>query len=149
MGYEINAEARNLEAPTPKFHGFEVGISFPIPLFDRKKGEILSAETQKRQAEYRYMQSEIQVKSEVVIAFNRYMVSEKKRSLFITGLVKSAKDALDQKREEYYTGNIHLIEVLDAQRSYDEVLASFHSAIYEKSQALVVLESAIGIWDIE
>jgi outer membrane protein TolC len=42
-----------------------------------------------------------------------------------------------------------LIEVLDAQRSYDEILASFYSAIYDKSQALVALESAAGVWDIE
>lgn len=149
FGYGINAEARNFDAPSPKFHGFEVGISFPIPLFDRNKGEILSAEAQKRQAEYRYIQSEMQVKSEVVNAFNYFQVSDKKMNLFRGGLVKNAKDALIQKREEYYNGQIHLIEVLDAQRSYDEVLTSFYSAIYDKSQALVKLESAIGIWNIE
>ncbi len=148
LGYGINAEARNEMAPSPRFTGFEVGLSFPIPLFNRNKGEILSAEAQKRQAEYRYLKAEMQVKSEVVSAHNYFVVSDKKMNLFRSGLVKNAKDALIQKREEYYKGNIHLIEVLDAQRSYDEVLSSFHSAIYGKSQALVKLESAIGVWNI-
>lgn len=149
LGYGINAEARNIDAPSPQFNGFEVGISFPIPLFDRNKGAIKEAQVQKRQAELRYMEAEMQVKSEVVTAYNNYITSDRKRNLFRSGLVKNAKDALDQKREEYYNGNIHLIEVLDAQRSYDNVLASFYSVIYEKSQCLVALESAIGIWEIE
>lgn len=149
LGYGINAEAKNEMAPSPRFKGFEVGLSFPIPLFNRNKGEILSAEAQKRQAEYRYTQAEVQIKSEVASAFNSFVVTDKKMNLYRGGLVKSAKDALNQKREEYYKGEIHLIEVLDAQRSYDEVLSSFYSAIYEKSQALVKLESAIGIWNIE
>lgn len=149
LGYGINAEAKNEMAPSPRFKGFEVGLSFPIPLFNRNKGEILSAEAQKKQAEYRYTQAEMQIKSEVTSAFNYFIINDKKMNLYKGGLVKSAKDALNQKREEYYKGEIHLIEVLDAQRSYDEVLASFYSAIYEKSQALVKLESAIGIWNIE
>lgn len=148
LGYGINAEARNEMAPSPRFTGFEVGLSFPIPLFNRNKGEILSAEVQKKQAEYRYLKAEMQVKGEVVSAHNYFLVADKKMNLFRSGLVKSAKDALTQKREEYYKGNIHLIEVLDAQRSYDEVLSSFYSAIYGKSQALVKLESAIGVWNI-
>ena len=148
MGYGVNAEAKNEMAPSPRFTGLEVGLSFPIPLFNRNKGEILSAEAQKKQAEYRYVQSEIEVKSDVTSAFNYFVVTDKKLNLFKSGLVKSAKNALTQKREEYLKGEIHLIEVLDAQRSYDDVLSSFYSAIYAKSQALVKLESAIGVWNI-
>lgn len=149
FGYGTNAEVKNELAPAPKFNGFEVGVSIPIPIFDNNKGGIKEAEVQKRQAELRYMEAEMQIKSEVVTAYNNYITSDKKRNLFRAGLIKNAKDALDQKREEYFKGKIHLIEVLDAQRSYDDVLASFYSAIYDKSQNLVVLESAIGIWEIE
>ena len=149
FGYGLNAQVHNELAPSPKFIGIEMGLSFPIPLFDRNKGEILSAEMEKKQAEYRYIQSEIQLKSEVIGAYNYFVITDKKMNLFRCGLVKSAKDALDQKRSEYHKGNIHLIEVLDAQRSYDQVLLSFYSAIFDKSKALVKLESAIGIWNIQ
>ena len=149
LGYGSNAQVKNELAPSPKFNGIEFGLSFPIPLFDRNKGEILSAEMGKKQAEYRYIQSEIQLKSEVISAYNYFTITDKKMNLFKSGLVKSAKDALDQKKAEYHKGDIHLIEVLDAQRSYDQVLLSFYSAIFDKSQALVKLESAIGIWNIK
>jgi cobalt-zinc-cadmium efflux system outer membrane protein len=149
LGYGINAEVRNELAPAPKFGGFEVGVSFPIPLFNRNKGGISAAQSELKQSELRYIAAQNQVRNELIQAFNNFNHTTKKLNLFKAGLVKSAKDALDQKRGEYYRGEIHLIEVLDAQRSYDEILASFYSAIYDKSQALVTLESAAGVWDIE
>jgi len=149
LGYGINAEVRNELAPAPKFGGFEVGVSFPIPLFNRNKGGISAAQSELKQSELRYIAAQNQVRNELIQAFNNFNHTTKKLNLFKAGLVKSAKDALDQKRGEYYRGEIHLIEVLDAQRSYDEILASFYSAIYDKSQALVALESAAGVWDIE
>ncbi|MEA4867197.1 MAG: TolC family protein [Rikenellaceae bacterium] len=149
LGYGINAEVRNELAPAPKFGCFEVGVSFPIPLFNRNKGGISAAQSELKQSELRYIAAQNQVRNELIQAFNNFNHTTKKLNLFKAGLVKSAKDALDQKRGEYYRGEIHLIEVLDAQRSYDEILASFYSAIYDKSQALVALESAAGVWDIE
>ncbi len=149
LGYGINAEVRNELAPAPKFGGFEVGVSFPIPLFNRNKGGISAAQSELKQSELRYIAAQNQVRNELIQAFNNFNHTTKKLNLFKAGLVKSAKDALDQKKGEYYRGEIHLIEVLDAQRSYDEILASFYSAIYDKSQALVALESAAGVWDIE
>lgn len=120
----------------------------PIPLFDRNRGGISIAQTEKRQAEYRYEQALIELKREVIGSYNNYIASDRKLRFFSSGLVRGAKEVLDQKREEYFRGEIHLIEVMDAQRSYDEILLSFFSSIYDKSIALVKLESAVGIWDI-
>ncbi|MDP3436341.1 MAG: TolC family protein [Bacteroidales bacterium] len=149
IGYGVNAEVKNELAPAPKHNGIEFGISFPIPLFNRGKGEILAARANEREAEIRYRQAQMQVRSEVVNAFNAYLFADKKMKLFTSGLVKSAKEVLEARREEYYNGEVHLIEVMDAQRSYDEILLSFYSTIYEKSKALVMLESSIGVWNIE
>lgn len=149
IAYGVNAEVKNELAPAPKHNGVEFGISFPIPLFNRGKGQISAARARETEAEIRYRQAQIQVKSEVVNAFNSYLFADKKMKLFTSGLVKSAKDVLEARREEYYNGEIHLIEVMDAQRSYDDILLSFYSTIYEKSKALVMLESSVGIWNIE
>lgn len=149
FAYGINSEVRNELAPAPKHGGFEVGISIPIPLFNQTKGAIISAQTEKSQAELKYISAKMKVKNEVVNAYNSFVSADKKMKLFTGGLIRSAREVLDQKREEYYNGEIHLIEVLDAQRSYDNLLLSFYGAIYDKSQALVRLESAMGVWNIE
>lgn len=149
LGYGFNSEVKNELAPAPRHGGIELGVSFPIPLFNRARGEIQSAEVRRKQAELRYLQAEREVTSEVINAFNEYMANDKKLKFLTAGIVKTAKEVLDEKRKEYNNGDIHLIEVLDAQRSYDEILHSLYSVIYDKSMALVKLETAMGVWNIE
>ncbi|HCT93352.1 MAG: hypothetical protein A2X19_00710 [Bacteroidetes bacterium GWE2_39_28] len=149
LGYGFNSEVKNELAPAPRHGGIELGVSFPIPLFNRARGEIQSAEVRRKQAELRYLQAEREVTSEVINAFNEYMATDKKLKFLTAGIVKTAKEVLDEKRNEYNNGDIHLIEVLDAQRSYDEILHSLYSVIYDKSMALVKLETAMGVWNIE
>ncbi len=148
FGYLFASQSRISKLPTEVTHGIKLGISVPIPLFDRNRGGISIAQTEKRQAEYRYEQALLELKREVIGSYNNYIASDRKLRFFSSGLVRGAKEVLDQKREEYFRGEIHLIEVMDAQRSYDEILLSFFSSIYDKSIALVKLESAVGIWDI-
>lgn len=149
LGYGFNSEVKNEMAPAPRHGGIELGVSFPIPLFNRSKGEIQSAEIKRKQAELRYLQAEREVTNEVISAYNEYTSADKKLKFYTAGIVRTAKEVLDKKRDEYHNGDIHLIEVLDAQRSYDEILHLFYSVIYDKSMALVKLETAMGVWNIE
>lgn len=148
LGFGLNSEVRNELAPAPRHSGIEFGVSFPIPLFNKNRGEIISAKTKEMQAELRYNQACVQVRTEVVNAYNEFLAADRKIKYYTGGLVKTAREVLEEKRAEYQNGEIHLIEVLDAQRSYDDILVSFFTSIYDKSIALVKLESAIGIWEI-
>lgn len=148
LGYSINREVTNIEAPTPAFKGVEVGLAFPIPIFNRNRGEILAAQYEKKANEHLFKEAENNLINEVFSAYDKFIYCTQKLDLFRSGLVKNAMDALEEKRSEYYQGKTHLIEVLDAQRSYDEILTSFYSVIYDKSQALVNLESTLGLWRI-
>ena len=42
-----------------------------------------------------------------------------------------------------------MLEVLDAQRTYDEVQAQYIETLFNYSSALVELERSAGFWDIE
>ncbi|MDD4114926.1 MAG: hypothetical protein PHG27_04910 [Massilibacteroides sp.] len=41
------------------------------------------------------------------------------------------------------------MEVLNAQRTYNEIQISYNETLYEYATALVQLERACGIWDID
>jgi cobalt-zinc-cadmium efflux system outer membrane protein len=148
FGYLFAIQSRISDLPTEKAHGVKLGISIPIPLFDRNKGGILSAEIEKRQSEYRYQQALVNLKRDVISSYNNFIAADKKMKFFSSGLVRGAKEVLDQKREEYFRGEVHLIEVIEAQRSYDDILLSFFASIYVKSISVVQLESTVGIWDV-
>ena len=56
---------------------------------------------------------------------------------------------MDGKIYSYNRGEVSLLEVLDAQRTYDEVQAQYIETLFNYSSALVELERSAGIWDIE
>ena len=56
---------------------------------------------------------------------------------------------MDGKIYSYNRGEVSLLEVLDAQRTYDEVQAQYIETLFNYSSALVEFERSAGIWDIE
>lgn len=60
-----------------------------------------------------------------------------------------AKQVVDGKKYSYERGETSLLEVLDAQRTYDSVQTLYYETLFSYSAALVELERSIGIWDIK
>ena len=48
----------------------------------------------------------------------------------------------------YDRGETSLLEVLNAQRTYDEVRTLYIETLYNSAASLVELETSAGIWDI-
>ena len=65
-----------------------------------------------------------------------------------TRLLKQAQEVLDAKIYSYNRGEVSLLEVLNAQRTFDEVQAQYIETLFNYNAALVELEKAVGIWDI-
>lgn len=49
----------------------------------------------------------------------------------------------------YNRGEVSLLEILNAQRTYDEVQAQYIETLFNYNAALVELERNCGIWDIK
>ena len=56
---------------------------------------------------------------------------------------------LEKKIYSYKRGETSILEVLNAQRTYNDIQANFNETLYNCAVALVELERACGIWDIE
>ena len=65
------------------------------------------------------------------------------------GSLRKEREVMDGKIYSYNRGEVSLLEVLDAQRTYDEVQAQYIETLFNYSSALVELERSAGIWDIE
>lgn len=149
VGVEYNAEARNEMAPSPSFTAVQAGISIPLKFSNRRPGELRAAQYGILQAEKNYERVELTIKTEVRQAFYTYQAATKQVEQFNAGLLEDAKAILDGKIYSYQRGETSLLEVLDAQRTYNGVQQSFYQALYDYAAALVELERATGIWDID
>ncbi|MCL2167800.1 MAG: hypothetical protein FWH59_01595 [Lentimicrobiaceae bacterium] len=60
-----------------------------------------------------------------------------------------ATTILEKKKYSYTHGETSLLEVMDAQRTANEVFYNYFETIYNADAALVELCRVVGIWDVE
>jgi cobalt-zinc-cadmium efflux system outer membrane protein len=125
------------------------GIVIPLKFSNFNKGEIKIAKFQIEQAELLYKQVEIKIQNEVMQAYNQYMSLCKQVENYNQGLLEQSKMVLSGKIYSYSRGETSLLEVLNAQRTYNDLQTSYYETLYNCYVALVELERAAGIWDIE
>jgi cobalt-zinc-cadmium efflux system outer membrane protein len=64
-------------------------------------------------------------------------------------LLTQAQMVIDGKIYSYNRGETSLLEVLDAQRTYNELQTGYIETLYNCLASLVELERNAGIWDIK
>lgn len=144
-----NARVHNEEAPAPPFTGVSAGIAIPLKFSNFNKGTVRAARFRVQQAELRYEEARLQVQTEVMQAFWTYELSRKQVAQYDNGLLRQAEAVMEGKRYSYQRGEASLIEVLDAQRTYDDVQAQYIETLFNYSSALVELERSAGQWNIQ
>jgi len=125
------------------------GIAIPLKFSNFNKGEIKIAKYQVEQAELQFKQVEINIQNEVIKAYNQYLSLHKQVENYNKGLLEQAKTVLNGKIYSYSRGETSLLEVLNSQRTYNDLQTSYFETLYNSYVALVELERAVGIWDID
>lgn len=148
FGVENASVVSNIVAPTPSSNAISAGITIPLKFSNQNKGELNGAQYGLQQADVLYKQTELQIQNEVRKAWLNYTTAQKQVQQFNTGLLSDAKKLLEGKVYSYKRGETSLLEVLNAQQTYNETQLSYHETLYNYAAALVELEKAAGIWDI-
>ncbi len=148
IGSNNSSAVYNYVAPTPSFTSVYGGISIPLKFSNNYKGDLKIANYTVEQTDIQYRQVELQVQTEVTQAFFNYLAASRQVKQFKSGLLIESKKVLDGKVYSYQRGKTSLLEVLNAQRTYNEIQLNYFEALYNYAAALVELERAAGIWDI-
>ena len=149
FGVEHSTEVRNLDAETPQFTQLRGGISIPLKFSNRLNNEVKIAQMQLKQSELQHKQIELEIKTQVRESYQLYESYKKQLKQFDVEMLKNADLILDAKKYSYKRGNSSLLEVLDAQRTYNEIQDQYLETLFNCASSLVELERAVGIWDIE
>lgn len=148
-GFEHNSEVKNPDAEGPAFTQFKVGVSIPLMFSNRRNQDVKIAQFELQQNDRLYRLAELEIQAEVTQAYYAYIAFQKQVKQYDLGLLEEAKAVLDGRTYSYQRGNTSLLEVLDAQRTYNEVHQTYYETLYNYANALVELERATGIWDID
>jgi cobalt-zinc-cadmium efflux system outer membrane protein len=145
IGGSYSSEVRNEIAPAPAFTGITAGISIPLKFSGRNKGALHAAQLDVRRRELAYEAIELQIRTEVIQAYNKYTVSCRQAEQFNTGLLDDAEAILNKKIYSYERGETGILEVLNARRTYNDVQVKYNETLYNCAVALIELERACGI----
>ncbi|WP_250254000.1 TolC family protein [Chryseobacterium sp. Marseille-Q3244] len=147
-GAERHTEATNEIAPSPTVNAVKLGLSIPLKFSNRRNAGVKIAEMAHSQAELEYHQIEQGIQAEVMQAYQQYIATQKQVKQFHNGMLTEAKSILDGITYSYKRGESSILEVLNAQRTYNGVRKDYYQALADNATALIELERRAGIWDI-
>ncbi len=149
IGGGYSSKVSNEIAPAPAFKGVTAGISIPLKFSNTNKGELRAAQLAATQNEIQYQAIELQISSEVAQSYNKYKIACRQVEQFNTGLMNEAENIFKKKSYSYERGETSILELLNAQRTYNDIQVNYNETLYNCVVALVELERICGIWSME
>ncbi|MGB0908928.1 MAG: TolC family protein [Nitrospirales bacterium] len=120
------------------------GISFPIPLWNQRQGEIAQAKGRMRQEEANLLGTRTRLQRGISQHIENSKIAVAQISTYENGLLKQAREALRIAQVSFKYGEASLLDVLDAQRILRETQLEYMRAKYDLSIALTELERLTG-----
>ncbi|RJR45282.1 MAG: TolC family protein [Deltaproteobacteria bacterium] len=120
------------------------GLSFPIPLWNRKGGEAAKAAAVKSQAESEFRLLKQELETKVAAQYSLYETARRQVESFQNVLLKEAGESLRVAQFAYEHGETGLLELLDSRRVYRAAEQDYYKALLDYRLARVELWRVSG-----
>jgi len=132
---------------TAGFNTLIAGVSVPLPLFDRKEGNIIFSEREVKRAESMIEEARAQNAADLNAALAGMRRRREILSSMESGILRQAENSLQISNAAYREGGADLLRLLDAQRVRNEILLLFARTQMEYIMSVADLEDAVGVED--
>lgn len=121
-----------------------VGVSVPLPLFDRNQGAVLEASRRAEKAVDELRAARLRLTTDLQEAANRLAVARTSLQTLQTTVLPSAQQAYEAATLGFEAGKFGFLEVLDAQRSLIQARARYLSTLAAAWQAAATIDRIVG-----
>ncbi len=121
-----------------------VGVTVPLPLFNRNQGNLLEALRREDKARDELRAVRVTLSSEALQALERVSARRDEADLLRRDVVPGAQTAYEAATIGFENGKFSFLEVLDAQRTYFNAKSQYLGALAAFHRALTELESLLG-----
>lgn len=142
--YTAGFEYRRQQGLAGRGNSLGFFFSMPIAVFDTNEGEILKARHEYDQVVARAKALEAQIFQELASATLQLQAAERTVRQIETHMLTQARQVLDTMEYSYRGGYATLVELLDAQRSYNDIMVSYNEALAEYARSRFLLHSITG-----
>jgi cobalt-zinc-cadmium efflux system outer membrane protein len=124
----------------PDMNQWRIGVALPLPLWNRREGQIGEALAGVERAEAEAAQVNISLLAQLDQTYSQYQIAKRQVQTFESGLMNEAENAMKVAEAAYNFGERGILDYLDAQRVLRTTRLDFLNARYELQAALIEIE---------
>ncbi|MDH0733748.1 TolC family protein [Pseudomonas sichuanensis] len=121
-----------------------VGLSMPLPLFDRNQGNVLAASRRADQARDLRNAVELRLRSDTRSALDQWATAMGEVQAYDRTILPAAQQAVDTATRGFEMGKFAFLDVLDAQRTLIEARGLYLEALASATDARAQVERIYG-----
>jgi outer membrane protein, heavy metal efflux system len=121
-----------------------VGISVPLPLFDRNQGAVREASKRADKARDEYEAARIQWVADLNQATTQLSTAQAALSLLRDSVLPAAQQAYDASTKGFEAGKFGFLDVIDAQRSLLQARSRYLNTLAAAYQASTTIDRLVG-----
>jgi len=121
-----------------------VGVSIPLPLFDRNQGAVYEANKRADKAHDDYQAARLRVLSELQAATSQLSVARMSLTSLRSTVLPAAQQAYESASKGFEAGKFGFLDVIDAQRSLLNARARYLSTLSSAYQAATAIDRLLG-----
>ncbi len=144
IDYTVGAEYRRQQGIAGMSNSLGFFVSAPLPLLNRNQGEVARAGAERDQTSRQMAAVKAQILSDVEMAFQEYTANRDLVAAIEHDLIQPATSARDISTYTYRAGGTSLLELLDAQRAFNDTMQSYLDAQAGLRRAAAHLNAAVG-----
>lgn len=118
---------------------YRFGVALPLPLWNRREGQIAEAEAALQRAQAVLERQTLEITTALEAAYRRYEVAGQQVAALESGVLREAEEGVRAAETAYQLGERGIIDVLDAQRVFRSVRLSLLNAQFDRQSALTDL----------
>ena len=145
IDYTVGAEYRRQQGISGRSNSLGFFVTAPLPILNRNQGEIARAGAEHDQVAQQTAAIRAQILSDVDIAYREYTTNRDLVAAIEHDLIQPATSARDISTYTYRAGGSSLLELLDAQRAFNDTMQSYLDAQTGLRRAVARLNAAVGM----
>lgn len=121
-----------------------LGVSLPLPLFDRNQGNLYAALRQADKAADEYRATQVRLANELQQATRQLTVSRSSADSLKGTVLPAAQQAYEAATRGFEAGKFNFLDVLDAQRTWFQARIRYLGVVANAYQAATTIDRILG-----
>jgi len=127
------------------FTGFEVGFTIPLWFAINQSGEVQTAKAHYHDMQWAYKETSLRLKKQAEQAWHSYQSSRSTIQRYHDNIRTKSRNLLDLTQEGYSVGEMDLLTLLEAQRTYLDSQRRYYQALRDYYHQMIELERYLQI----